>query len=112
MVDDLSFDTAEFDRKHAIRRERKTTWLREKYRDERERLIVDMGAVCEKCGVTEGLEVDHKNGRDWELSKTIDRLRRLRRYRAEWENGRHVRLLCKTCNVTRSNEARKNVPTD
>lgn len=81
---------------------KQTVWRRNQYYKLRDKLIEDMGGKCEICGSTVKLEVDHKDGRDWDLHKP-NRLTRIRRYRKEWEQ-RLVRLLCKKCNQFRWKE--------
>ena len=81
---------------------RGTVWIRNTYWKMREKLIRDMGGKCVLCGSKEKLEVDHKDGRTWDIKK-LNRVMRVKRYRAEFEAGL-VRLLCKNCNQFRWRE--------
>lgn len=59
-------------------------------------LIEQLGSKCVKCGTTEDLEFDHKNGRDYDPQK-LSYSARLARYKREADRG-EIRLLCGRCN--------------
>lgn len=56
---------------------------------------------CAHCGKRkrsyDGLEIDHKNGRTWNLEK-VNRWSRIARYWREYEAGVPLQALCRSCN--------------
>ncbi len=67
-------------------------------------LMVELGGRCANCGVEDGLEFDHPNGRSWE-PRAMSRWARIIRYRREAREGK-LRLLCKPCNGSDGARAR------
>jgi hypothetical protein len=56
--------------------------------------------LCDSCGerhAYEHLDVDHLDGRSWELRK-LSRWGRVARFWREFEAGVRMRALCKSCN--------------
>ena len=62
----------------------------------RQELIQQLGGACVKCGKTNKLEIDHKNGRDYKLEK-LSQAGRVRRYLKEALEGL-LQVLCPPCN--------------
>ena len=72
-------------------------WARHNRETLREELIALLGKSCLLCDSQEHLEVDHPNGRQWDITKLWS-TQRIKRYFLEAKTG-EVRLLCKTCNL-------------
>jgi len=57
--------------------------------------------ICAKCGAYHSfdrLEIDHVDGRDWNLRK-VNAWRRVARYWREFLSGVRMRVLCRSCNA-------------
>ena len=81
-------------------------WLkdqREWAKRKRRELIEILGGKCEICHTTEKLEVDHVDGRDYELAK-ISQDQRIIRYMREYREGKRLRVLCKSHNANAGKE--------
>jgi hypothetical protein len=98
--EDISFDVGEFESIRDKRLNRQARWARNKYRQERDELVEDMGGMCVDCGAIDNLDIDHEYGKSYDPRKS-NRLTMLRRYRKEWEWGM-VRLRCRSCNQKRT----------
>ena len=55
-------------------------------------------SCCDRDLTCDLLEVDHVNGRNWELQHT-SRWARVARYWREYESGVPMRVLCRSCNA-------------
>lgn len=62
-------------------------------------LIAALGGVCSVCKGEDALEIDHVDGRDYELERLGPR-RRVSRYWREYRQGVALRVLCRNCNGT------------
>ena len=56
-----------------------------------------LGRRCALCGGDDDLEIDHVNGRSWDVRKSNQEVR-WRRYLKELESGIPLRVLCASCN--------------
>lgn len=63
-------------------------------------LLLVLGTKCAHCGGTllSGLEVDHKNSRDWQ-PRDYNSLCRALKYMQEYTEGIELRVLCRRCNA-------------
>jgi len=66
----------------------------------RQRLVDELGGVCQKCGTTgtlkNPLQIDHINGRNWTV-REIGSDQRVCRYLKEAKDHK-LQVLCKSCN--------------
>jgi 5-methylcytosine-specific restriction endonuclease McrA len=62
-------------------------------------LIVELGGKCAECGTTRKLEVDHVDGRDWEVRRK-ESSARVSKYWKEHREGVRLQVLCQECNGT------------
>lgn len=62
-------------------------------------LIEMLGGKCVACQTTERLEIDHIEGRDWDPS-SLSQNQRAAKYRAEYESGVKMQVLCRSCNAS------------
>ena len=62
-------------------------------------LIQRLGGKCVTCGSRKRLEVDHINGRDWDITKKNAWIR-VARYEKEEKEGK-LQVLCKHCNTVK-----------
>ena len=60
-------------------------------------LVKAFGKRCEKCGRKSGLEIHHRNGRDYILA-ALSQDQRAARLRRELKQG-ELGLLCRSCNA-------------
>jgi hypothetical protein len=87
---------------------RQRQWAKSRHKG----LIASLGGVCENCGSTEDLEVDHPNGRDYKLV-AMDQTMRLARYFRELDAGVKLRVLCSSCNkILPPKREKSNVPVE
>lgn len=65
-------------------------------------LVKKLGGKCAGCGTKgkagNGLEIDHVNGRDYDLRK-MDPSWRIAVYEREYREGVKLSVLCKRCNA-------------
>lgn len=78
----------------------------EKARELRWKLITLLGAACAICGSDEALEIDHRDGRSYDVRK-MGRYDRAKRYWSEYLAGVRLRVLCKTHNAGDGNTKRR-----
>jgi hypothetical protein len=62
----------------------------------RKDIIERLGGCCVFCCSIRKLEVDHKDGRDWDINKVTLR-KRIVKYEQEEKEGK-LRVLCRKCN--------------
>lgn len=74
----------------------RSAWRARRANQLRADLIAWLGGVCEHCGATHDLEINHKEPRDWQPRK-LTHYRRVLRYWREAREGR-VNVLCASCN--------------
>ena len=74
-----------------------------KARESRRELIRRLGGKCASpgCEATEQLEVEHVNGREWNL-RHPDYVSRIKRYWKEYEAGIELAALCRTHNAQKN----------
>ena len=71
---------------------RQRRWARAAY----DRLIIELGGVCVKCGAVSALTIDHIDGCDYYHEK-LEWSYRVSVYRREAKEGK-LQVLCETCN--------------
>jgi 5-methylcytosine-specific restriction endonuclease McrA len=71
---------------------RQRDWARRAY----DRLILDLGGKCAKCGTLSSLTIDHIEGCDYE-HETYEWSHRISVYRQEARDGK-LQVLCEPCN--------------
>lgn len=71
---------------------RQRAWARKAY----EKLLLQLGGKCKKCGSLSALSIHHPQGRDWILSKR-EWSARISVYRREARDGL-LEVLCASCN--------------
>jgi uncharacterized protein len=67
--------------------------------DARNELVQKLGGKCVLCSATDGLEIDHVHGRDWDPA-TLSKQQRADRYRSEHDDGVYLQVLCRSCNAS------------
>jgi len=67
----------------------------------RAELIAALGGRCAICGATDDLQVDHKDGRDWDVGR-VELSWRISIYWREHAEGK-LQCLCGQCNTRKSN---------
>jgi len=67
--------------------------------ERRAELIAKLGGKCKCCGSTEDLEIDHINGRTWNLREKSSDVR-IAIYEREAKQGL-LQILCKPCNASK-----------
>lgn len=87
------------------RRERERAWHR------RRALVARLGGRCADCGTTGSkknpLEVDHPNGRDYDVRK-MDPSWRVAQYEKEEREGVKLEARCRRCNANAHKKEFKN----
>lgn len=75
---------------------RQREWAKRRRND----LVMLLGGVCVECGATTKLEIDHVNGRDYDIRRLCPSAR-VSRYWREYREGIPLTVRCKECNTRR-----------
>lgn len=67
-------------------------------------LLALLGDKCAECGGDDRLQVDHVNGRDWDI-RAISAGKRVEKYWDEFLKGVALRALCIHCNSSERDKA-------
>jgi hypothetical protein len=68
----------------------------------KDELVALLGGCCEKCGSKENLTIEHKEGRDYSISKLSSNMR-LKKYKEEFLAGVKLAIRCLPCNSADGN---------
>lgn len=74
----------------------------------RQELIDFLGGKCALCGEKVDLEIDHPNGRNWDV-RALSSYSRVVRYWQEALQGL-IRVLCSTCNTRQAHLGKQHQP--